>query len=169
MSICIDGKSFVFCGWAECASLDTNLSTVEVMKLAKQMRKKDFVQIVALKFAEYLRQYERKLNTGAAAYVPEITSKYMIDFANSDEMQCDLNTIKYIIDGVKKIYKYNSTECDGAGTECDIVGTECDSTKDNVIQYVSSTCQIDHLKHIENEQYAFIKVMQLAYEYSAMS
>jgi len=143
--ITIDGKAYKYCGWAICAyeflingTITHNYSDILieldrindikqklnfdrekayffilVLTEAKKMRIKDFMKITALQFVTFLQNYEKNMiNHG---YIPEITSEYLLEFANLHVMQCDPFILQFIIDDIKKIYdhthiKYDTSE-----------------------------------------------------------
>ena len=59
------------------------------------------MKITTLQFITFLKKYEKNMiNNG---YIPEITSEYLLEFANSHVMQCDPFILQFIIDDIKKI------------------------------------------------------------------
>lgn len=110
----IKGKSYTYCNWAICAYhfiqntssyVDTILPNesliIKIMNDAKELRKYDFLKNAALQYSDALRHKMRNLNK--ISYIPTISYKYILEFANLDSMQCDLDIIEYIINEIKKI------------------------------------------------------------------
>ena len=137
--ITIDGKSYKYCGWAICAyefltngTITHNYDDILVEKdnindikqklnfdhekvcffvlvltEAKKIRIQDFMKISTLQFVTFLKKYEKNMiNNG---YIPEITSEYLLEFANSHVMQCDPYILQFIIDDIQKIYNHTNT------------------------------------------------------------
>lgn len=134
--ITIDGKAYKYCGWAICAYefLTNGIIThnyddiliekdnindikqklnfdhekvcffVLVLTEAKKMRIKDFMKIATLQFVTFLQNYEKNMIDNG--YIPEITSEYLLEFANSHVMQCDPYILQFIIDDIQKIYNH---------------------------------------------------------------
>jgi hypothetical protein len=109
-TLSINGKTFVYTGWALCAyefmgdcekDVIKDELLVKIMKNSKLLRKRDFLQESMIHFSKYLYEYEKNLIDNS--YIPEITYEYIIEFANSDKMQCDLDIIEYIIYEIKKL------------------------------------------------------------------
>jgi hypothetical protein len=134
--ITIDGKSYKYCGWAICTYefLANGIIThnydyfliekdhineikqklnfdrekvcffISVLTEAKKIRIQDFMKITALQFVTFLKKYEKNMIDNG--YIPEITSEYILEFANSHVMQCDPYILQFIIDDIKKIYDH---------------------------------------------------------------
>jgi hypothetical protein len=116
----MNGKTFVYTGWALCAyefmgdcekdmikdkfmssDCEKDELLLQIMKNSKLLRKRDFLQESMIHFSKYLYEYEKNLIDNS--YIPEITYEYIIEFSNSDKMQCNLDIIEYIIDEIKKL------------------------------------------------------------------
>ena len=108
----IKGKSYTYCNWAICAyhyieneQLDTILPNesliIKIMSDAKALRKYDFLKNAAIQYSESLKHKMKNLNK--ISYIPTISYKYILDFAKSDKMQCDIDILEYIINEIKKI------------------------------------------------------------------
>lgn len=124
--IVINGKIYKYGGWAMCAyefitaednafatdnAFDTAVTEnatatenkiVEIIKKSKELRGKDFLAMASIKMAEYLHNYDIYKNI----YVPEITDTYMIEFANSDIMQSNIDILINIIQAIQKLYTH---------------------------------------------------------------
>jgi len=155
-NIIIGGRAFVFNGWAICAyefmeenehTIDPDLLLIKIMKDSKKLRKKDFLQESSIYLAKYLQNYEQNLIEHS--YIPEITSKYIIDFANSDAMQCDLPTINLIIYELQKLINHKNKQI--AEVPQIDEDPQIDKVKDyNFIEYIS---------YIENRQKTLIELI----------
>ena len=109
----IKGKSYTYCNWAICAYhfiqnsssyVDTILPNepliVKIMNDAKELRKYDFLKNAAFHYSDTFKNKMHNLNK--VSYIPTISYRYILEFANSDSMQCDLDIIEYIINEIKK-------------------------------------------------------------------
>lgn len=115
----INGKTYKYGGWAECAYEFMLLSgeiafdkiafdeisqseLIEIIKKSKKLRGKDFLSITSKKMIIYLHNYDIYKNI----YIPEITAEYMEEFAQSDIMQADAEILINIIQSIQKLYTH---------------------------------------------------------------
>jgi len=111
--IIINGKKYTFGGWALCAyefmkyeKLE-KFNYIDIIKRSKELRKRDFIKEMAIKMANFLKEYEKEIHNESGAYfVTETNSKYMIEFSTSDNMQANINILKNIIQDIQKLYNY---------------------------------------------------------------
>ena len=174
----IKGKSYTYCNWAICAYhfiqnsssyVDTILPNepliVKIMNDAKELRKYDFLKNAAFHYSDTFKNKMRNLNK--VSYIPTISYRYILEFANSDSMQCDLDIIEYIINEIKKIngkLEINHADAD-ANADANSISTYIISN--NVITIdvggstnteIASTDIISHINAIEQKQYELIKL-----------
>ena len=157
----IKGKSYTYCNWAICAYhfiqntssyVDTILPNesliIKIMNDAKELRKYDFLKNAALQYSDVLRHKMRNLNK--ISYIPTISYKYILEFANLDSMQCDLDIIEYIINEIMA-----SDAADDTGS----ISTYIIST--NVGESTAATDIISHINAVEQKQYELIQLFLL--------
>jgi len=111
----INGKTYKYGGWAECAyefmllsgevasnELTPQSELTKIIKKSKELRGKDFLSIASKKMITYLHNYDIYKNI----YIPEITAEYMKEFAKSDIMQADVEILINIIQSIQKLYTH---------------------------------------------------------------
>ena len=182
----IKGKSYTYCNWAICAYhfiqntssyVDTILPNesliIKIMNDAKELRKYDFLKNAALQYSDALRHKMRNLNK--ISYIPTISYKYILEFANLDSMQCDLDIIEYIINEIKKIngkLESQPMASDAATRGSDAAARGSDAADDtgsistyiistNVGESTAATDIISHINAVEQKQYELIQLFLL--------
>ena len=152
-ALSINGKLFVFTGWALCAyefmsdsekEMPKDDLLIKIMQNSKTLRKQDFLKDAIISFSGYIHKYEQDLINNS--YIPEITYDYIIEFANSDKMQCDLDIIEYLIDEIQKLLIFM-----GVKKTIEII----DKKNIDNISYE------DYISHIENKQLELILLTTL--------
>jgi hypothetical protein len=149
----IKGKSYTYCNWAICAYyfiqnsssyVDTILPNepliIKIMNDAKKLRKYDFLKNAALHYSNIFKNKMRNLNK--ISYIPTISYKYILEFANSDSMQCDLDIIEYIINEIKKINGDHANADTIADANADTIadtGADANTDTNAILTYIIST------------------------------